>query len=80
MSPAAQRRWRIAAAPSRPETPWIGLGAPRWRVALERCRGGRTGEWTVEMKEEDHGPYPLRVVAELADHRMAAPHPVAASG
>lgn len=73
-------RWRIAALPSQPDIEGLGLGAPRWRVALERCRGGRPGEWIVEMKEEDHGPYPLRVVAELADHRMAAPDPVAAAG
>lgn len=77
-SPAT--RWRIGAQPSQPENDWIGLGAPRWRVSLERCRGGRPGEWIVEMKEEEDGPYPLRVVAELADHRMAAPEPVAASG
>jgi protein ImuA len=73
-------RWRVAAQPSRPDIEGVGLGAPRWRVALERCRGGRTGEWIVEMKEEEHGPYPLRVVAELVDHRMAAPDPVAAAG
>jgi protein ImuA len=73
-------RWRIGGQASQPQNNWIGLGAPRWRVELERCRGGRTGEWIVEMKEQDHGPYPLRVVAELADHRMVAPDPVAAAG
>jgi protein ImuA len=73
-------RWRIAAAPSRPDIEGLGLGAPCWRVALERCRGGRPGEWIIEMKEEYHGPYPLRVVAELGDHRMAAPVGVAAAG
>ncbi len=77
-SPAT--RWRVGAEPSQPENNWIGLGAPRWRIELERCRGGRTGAWTVEMKEEDHGSHPLRVVAELADHRMAAPDSVAAAG
>jgi len=75
-------RWRIASLPSEPEGLGqnLGLGAPRWRVELERCRGGRPGAWTVEMKEQDHGPYPLRVVAELADHRVAAPAPFAAAG
>lgn len=77
-SPAT--RWRIAAEPSQPDMSGIGLGAPRWRAQLERCRGGRPGGWIVEMKEQDHGPYPLRVVAELADHRLAAPDPVAAAG
>ncbi len=73
-------RWRVASAPSAPDSEGLGLGAPRWSVALERNRGGRPGGWIVEMKEEDHGPYPLRVVAELADHRMAAPDRFAATG
>lgn len=71
-------RWRVSPAPS--QACEYGLGAPRWRLELERCRGGRPGNWTVEMKEEDHGPYPLRVVAELADYRMAAPDRFAAAG
>jgi protein ImuA len=71
-------RWRVAPAPSGDHG--FGLGAPRWRLALERCRGGRPGAWTVEMKEEDHGPYPLRVVAELAGHRIPAPDRFAAAG
>lgn len=75
-SPAT--RWRIGPAPSADHA--FGLGAPRWRVALERCRGGSPGVWTVEMKEGDHGPHPLRVVAQLADHSAAAPDRFAATG
>ena len=65
---AAETRWKIAPAPSQPEQPgFTGLGPPRWRVELERCRGGRPGAWTVEAGD---GPHPLRVVAELADHEF----------
>jgi protein ImuA len=64
---AAATRWSVASAPSDPgEAP--GLGAPRWRVRLERCRGGRTGGWIMEANDEAD---PVRVVAELADHTLA---------
>jgi protein ImuA len=44
---AAVTRWRIAAAPS--EALGIpSLGRPRWRVALERVRGGDPRSWIVE--------------------------------
>ena len=70
---AAATRWRIAPAPSQPEQPgFTGLGPPRWRVELERCRGGRPGAWIVEAGD---GPHPLRVVAELADHELPATTP-----
>lgn len=75
-----QTRWRIAALPSAPPPEGVGLGAPRWSARLERCRGGRLGHWIVEMKEEHDGPHPLRVVAELADHGVAAPEPAALTG
>ena len=76
---AAATRWSVAPAPSGPpdgrlegfaqEAPGfesLGLGAPRWRASLTRCRGGRPGSWIVEMTD---GPYPLRVVALLGDRR-----------
>jgi protein ImuA len=49
---AAATRWRVAAVPSgpplphAPETP--GLGRPRWRLDLIRCRGGEPHSWIVE--------------------------------
>jgi len=44
---AAVTRWRIAAAPSEAlDIP--SLGRPRWRVALERIRGGEPRSWIVE--------------------------------
>ena len=40
--------------------PWF----PRWRVALERCRNGRTGEWLIEW---NHAAYRFRVARGVAD-------------
>jgi protein ImuA len=64
---AATTRWRIAPAPSEGEEP--GPGAPRWRVELEHCRGGRPGAWIMEASDATHD---VRVVAGLGD-RAAAP-------
>lgn len=74
---AAATRWRVAAAPSEPAPGEPGLGAPRWRIALERCRGGRPGVWIME---HCNGPLPLRVVAELGDRQLATPQPVRRAG
>ncbi len=74
---AAATRWKVASAPSMPEPGEPGLGAPRWRLELERCRGGRPGAWIVEQTD---GPYPLRVVAELGDRHLAAPQPLRRAG
>lgn len=64
-------RWSIASAPSEPATGepggGLGLGAPRWRVVLERCRGGRPGAWIMEKAD---APHPLRVVARLGDRQL----------
>jgi len=76
LSSAAATRWTIAPAPSEPAPGEPGLGAPRWRVRLERCRGGRTGEWILESREEDDAPHPFRLVVELADRDVAAEEPV----
>ncbi|MGR4862256.1 ImuA family protein [Caulobacter sp. LARHSG274] len=65
---AALSRWRVAAAPSQPPPGEPGLGPPRWRVELERCRGGRPGAWILESSEADHGPHPFHLVSQLADH------------
>ncbi len=79
---AAATRWRVAAAPSEPAPGEFGLGPPRWRVALERCRGGRSGTWLFEAAraftdfgDMIDGTHPLRLVAELGD-RDLAPAPV----
>jgi len=45
---AAVTRWRIAALPSQPPRGEPGVGRPRWRVELLRCRGGEPACWDVE--------------------------------
>jgi protein ImuA len=73
-APAAATRWRIAAAPSQTQGPGQkpGLGPPRWAARLDRCRGGRTGAWIMEMHNAAGSQTsPIRVVAELADHTLA---------
>ena len=74
-SSAAASRWRLAPAPSEPAPGDLGLGAPRWRVTLERCRGGRTGAWILEANpppwEDDDAAHPFRLVVELADRDVA---------
>lgn len=74
---AAATRWSVAAAPSRPAPGEPGLGEPCWRVELQRCRGGRPGQWLMEKSD---GPYPLRVVAELGDRQLEAPQPLRLAG
>jgi protein ImuA len=64
---AATTRWRISPVPSETHEP--GLGSPRWRTRLERCRGGRAGAWIMEAQDETGD---VRVVAELADHETEA--------
>jgi len=75
---AAATRWRVASAPSEPPAGEFGLGAPRFAVALERCRGGRPGAWLFEAKsafsqsgETWNGTHPLRLVADLGDRQLA---------
>jgi len=74
---AAATRWKIASEPSDPAPGELGLGAPRWRVTLERCRGGRGGAWILEKND---GAYPLRVVARLGDRQLEAPPPLRLAG
>ncbi len=70
----AATRWTVGAAPSGEEGLGreAGLGPPRWRADLTRCRGGRPGQWILEMSD---GAYPLRVVAALGDRQLEAAQP-----
>jgi protein ImuA len=78
---AAASRWSVASAPSEPAAGEFGLGAPRFRAVLERCRGGRTGAWLFEATdaysqdlkkgEKTDVAHPLRLVADLGDRQLA---------
>ncbi len=73
---AAVTRWRVVAAPSKLEDGLpglLGLGAPRWRVGLVRCRGGTLGEWLMEWNDET-GDF---AVVPLLGERAACPAPAA---
>jgi protein ImuA len=48
---AAVTRWRVAALPSTPTLGEPGIGWPRWRVELLRCRGGMPAAWDVEADD-----------------------------
>src|SRR6266478_10194449 len=66
---AATTRWRITAMPSRPLRDEPGVGRPRWRIELLRCRGGEPACWEMEVPDAtDH----VSLAATLAD-RPAAP-------
>ncbi len=79
---AAATRWRVASAPSEPPAGEFGLGAPRFAVTLERCRGGRAGgAWLLEASaayelEANDGTHPLRLVAQLGDRELAPALPL----
>jgi protein ImuA len=61
---AAMTRWRVTALPSRPLRSEPGVGRPRWRVELLRCRGGESACWEMEVPDAtDH----VSLAAALAD-------------
>lgn len=68
---AAVTRWRVCALPSSPLPasgpalgPALGIGRPRWRVELVRCRGGVGGVWEMEGCDAEGR---LGLPAQLAD-------------
>jgi protein ImuA len=61
---ASATRWRITAQPSVPARAEPGIGRPRWRVELLRCRGGAPACWEVEVADATGS---LSLVATLAD-------------
>jgi protein ImuA len=64
---AAATRWRVGAAPAARDR--FGLiTRARWRLSLERCRNGRTGEWMVEY---DHVAHRFSLAAALADSALS---------
>jgi protein ImuA len=78
---AAVTRWRVAALPSLPSAdgePWMepGIGQPRWRLELMRCRGAEPAAWIVEVADASGV---VRLPAALADRPAAPRRPAAAS-
>ena len=69
---AAVTRWRVAALPSQPLPGEPGVGHPRWRVELLRCRGGEPACWEVEGADATGH---VSLASALAD-RPAPPVPV----
>jgi protein ImuA len=66
---AAVTRWRVAALPSADIAGEPGIGRPRWRIELLRCRGGVPAAWDVEVADATGH---VCLSAGLAD-RPAAP-------
>ena len=81
---AAAARWRIATAPAARDR-FGAFAAPRWHIALERCRLGnhrgrlmnRPGAWLIEW---NHVAHRFRVVAGLADRPPVADADLASTG
>jgi protein ImuA len=72
---AAVTRWRVASVPSAEITGEPGIGRPRWRVELLRCRGGKPAACEVEVADATGS---ISLPAELADRPAAPPrkHPL----
>lgn len=81
---AAVTRWRVAALPSLPIPGEPGIGTPRWRVELRRCRGGMPAAWEIEGEmeasdvQQDDAARHVAVSAALADR--PALRPIRAAG
>lgn len=60
---AAVTRWCITARPSAP-LPVAGIGRPRWRLDLVRCRGGESAGFDVEACDAQGR---LGIPADMAD-------------
>ena len=69
---AVETRWRVAALSGAPSDEGVGVGRTAWRLGLERCRGGTSAEWIVEM---DDATGDLALAAAVRD-RPARPAPL----
>ena len=54
---AGLTRWRISSAPSAPTIDYAGIGAPRCRAELLRCKGGRPGEWLLQWNGDSFSEF-----------------------
>jgi protein ImuA len=64
---AAATRWRVAAAPAGRDR-FGALAGAHWRVALERCRNGRGGQWLIGW---DHVADRFHLAEVVADRTPA---------
>jgi protein ImuA len=64
---AAATRWRVGPTPAARDR-FSLITCARWRLTLERCRNGRTGEWMVEY---DHVAHRFSLAAALADLKVS---------
>lgn len=69
---AATTRWRVTALPSSPPVhAGPGVGRPRWRLELVRCRGGQApAGWIVEAPD---GQGRMRLATDMADRSASPP-------
>jgi len=69
LASAAVTRWRVMALPSLPLLGEPGIGQPRWRLELRRCRGGMPAAWEVEASDaqQNRTAGHVAVSAALAD-------------
>ncbi|HTZ76790.1 MAG TPA: damage-inducible protein [Stellaceae bacterium] len=65
---AAMTRWQASALPSRSREDEPGVGVPRWRLELWRCRGGVPADWIVEAGDATGH---VALAAGLADRAPA---------
>lgn len=73
---AAVTCWRLSAAPSASSLGEVGVGRPRWRAELLRCRGAEPRSWLVEWRHET-GDF---AVVVLPSDRSAEPDTPARGG
>jgi protein ImuA len=50
---AALTRWKISPLQSELPNGIPGLGAPRWKVELQKVRNGRPGQWNIEFSHKE---------------------------
>jgi protein ImuA len=77
---AAVTRWRVAALPSVSVAGEPGIGQPRWRVELRRCRGGMPQAWEVEAYNAQSGWTTGHVAVSAALVDRPAPQQIGTRG
>ena len=72
---SARTRWRISAAPSIPP-PFdeAAPGAPAWTVELTRCRGGKSGKWSMVWHHATHSFSLAPAISHRTPEHRSGPH------